>query len=205
MWRLGRSARAETALLDWRVRQLEVSKLEDEVGSHQSTLLDLSFSPRQRFRRFRMGGFVRNAVQEAPTAPGPTPELSPAADSGCCYARRTRYRMTTDLRIPASAPETHTRSRALAIRFRFFVGKFVFAKQSHFPPLPAGLPRSDLPGSNMRPGHSQGSAAQVLAPKTLPASRAGDPPLPLKWQDVAIRVDEPDYGDRPGAVSAAAP
>ena len=31
------------------------------------------------------------------------------------------------------------------------------------PPLPAGLPRSDLSGSNMRPAHSQGSAAQVLA------------------------------------------
>jgi hypothetical protein len=39
MWRFGRSARAETALLDWRVRQLEVSKLEDEVRSYQSAPL----------------------------------------------------------------------------------------------------------------------------------------------------------------------
>ena len=46
MWRLGRSARAETALFDWRVRQLEVSRLEDEVGSHQSTLVELSFLTR---------------------------------------------------------------------------------------------------------------------------------------------------------------
>ena len=45
MWRLGRSARAETALFDWRVRQLEVSRLEDEV-SHQSTLVELSFMTR---------------------------------------------------------------------------------------------------------------------------------------------------------------
>jgi hypothetical protein len=43
MWRLGRSARAETALVDWRVRQLQVSKLADQVGSHESTLADFRF------------------------------------------------------------------------------------------------------------------------------------------------------------------
>ena len=43
MWRLGRSARAETALFDWRVRQLQVSKLANQVGSHESTLADLCF------------------------------------------------------------------------------------------------------------------------------------------------------------------
>jgi hypothetical protein len=43
MWRLGRSARAETALFDWRVRELTVSRLEDQVRSHESTLADVSF------------------------------------------------------------------------------------------------------------------------------------------------------------------
>jgi hypothetical protein len=43
MWRLGRLARAETALVDWRVRQLQVSKLADQVGSHESTLADFRF------------------------------------------------------------------------------------------------------------------------------------------------------------------
>jgi hypothetical protein len=36
-------ARAETALFDWRVRQLQVSKLSDQVGSHESTLADFGF------------------------------------------------------------------------------------------------------------------------------------------------------------------
>ena len=43
MWRLGRSARMETALLDWRVRELQVSKLAAQVRSHESTLADFSF------------------------------------------------------------------------------------------------------------------------------------------------------------------
>jgi len=43
MWRLGRSARMETALFDWRVRQLQVSKLAAQVRSHESTLADFSF------------------------------------------------------------------------------------------------------------------------------------------------------------------
>jgi hypothetical protein len=43
MWRLGRSARAETALFDWRVRELTVSRLADQVRSHESTLADFSF------------------------------------------------------------------------------------------------------------------------------------------------------------------
>jgi hypothetical protein len=43
MWMLGRSARAETALVDWRVRQLQVSKLADQVGSHESTPADFHF------------------------------------------------------------------------------------------------------------------------------------------------------------------
>jgi hypothetical protein len=43
MWRLGRSARAETALFDWRVRELTVSRLADQVHSHESTLVDVSF------------------------------------------------------------------------------------------------------------------------------------------------------------------
>ena len=42
MWRLGRSARAETALFDWRVRQLQVSQLADQVRSHESSLADFS-------------------------------------------------------------------------------------------------------------------------------------------------------------------
>ena len=43
MWRLGRLARAETALVDWRVRELQVSKLAAQVRSHESTLADFSF------------------------------------------------------------------------------------------------------------------------------------------------------------------
>jgi hypothetical protein len=43
MWRLGRSARAETALFDWRVRELTVSRLADQVRSHESTFADFSF------------------------------------------------------------------------------------------------------------------------------------------------------------------
>jgi hypothetical protein len=45
MWRLGRSERAETALFEWRIRQLQVSKLANQVGSHESTLADLCFLP----------------------------------------------------------------------------------------------------------------------------------------------------------------
>jgi hypothetical protein len=33
MWRLGRSERAETALFDWRIRELKVSHLADKMGS----------------------------------------------------------------------------------------------------------------------------------------------------------------------------
>jgi hypothetical protein len=44
MWRLGRSARAETALFDWRVRELQVSRLADQVRSHESTFADFSFA-----------------------------------------------------------------------------------------------------------------------------------------------------------------
>ena len=43
MWRLGRSARMETALFDWRVRELQVSRLAAQVRSHESTLADFSF------------------------------------------------------------------------------------------------------------------------------------------------------------------
>jgi transposase InsO family protein len=43
MWRLGRSARAETALFDWRVRELQVSKLANQVRSHEA-IADLCFS-----------------------------------------------------------------------------------------------------------------------------------------------------------------
>ena len=43
MWRLGRSVRAETALFDWRVRELQVSRLAAQVRSHESTLADFSF------------------------------------------------------------------------------------------------------------------------------------------------------------------
>jgi hypothetical protein len=41
MWRLGRSARAETALFDWRVRELQVSQLADQVRSHEGIFMDL--------------------------------------------------------------------------------------------------------------------------------------------------------------------
>jgi hypothetical protein len=37
MWRLGRLARAETALFDWRVRVLKVNQLADQVGSYEVT------------------------------------------------------------------------------------------------------------------------------------------------------------------------
>ena len=43
MRRLGRSERAETALFDWRVRELQVSRLAGQVRSHESTLADFSF------------------------------------------------------------------------------------------------------------------------------------------------------------------
>jgi hypothetical protein len=43
MWRLGRSARMETALFDWRVRELQVSRLAAQVRSHESPLADFSF------------------------------------------------------------------------------------------------------------------------------------------------------------------
>ena len=43
MWRLGRSARMETALFDWRVREFKVSKLAAQVRSHESTPADFSF------------------------------------------------------------------------------------------------------------------------------------------------------------------
>ncbi len=43
MWRLGRSARIETALFDWRVRELQVSRLAAQVRSHELTLADYSF------------------------------------------------------------------------------------------------------------------------------------------------------------------
>src|SRR5205807_1702305 len=43
MWRLERLTRAETALFDWRVWELKVSKLADQVHSHESTLVDVSF------------------------------------------------------------------------------------------------------------------------------------------------------------------
>jgi hypothetical protein len=46
MWRLGRSARMETALFDWRVRELQVSRLAAQVRSHESTLADFSFPSR---------------------------------------------------------------------------------------------------------------------------------------------------------------
>ena len=42
MWRLGRSARAETALIDWRVRELQVSKLANQVRSREA-IADLCF------------------------------------------------------------------------------------------------------------------------------------------------------------------
>jgi hypothetical protein len=42
MWRLGRSERAETALFEWRIRELEVSRLAAQVRSHESTLADFS-------------------------------------------------------------------------------------------------------------------------------------------------------------------
>ena len=37
MWRLRRLARAETALFDWRIRELKVSQLADQVGSYEVT------------------------------------------------------------------------------------------------------------------------------------------------------------------------
>jgi len=43
MWRLRRLERAETALFDWRIRVLQVSKLADQVGSHESTIADFNF------------------------------------------------------------------------------------------------------------------------------------------------------------------
>ena len=43
MWRLGRSVRAETALFDWRVRELKVRQLADQVRSHESSVVDVSF------------------------------------------------------------------------------------------------------------------------------------------------------------------
>jgi hypothetical protein len=43
MWRLGRLARAETALVDWRVGELQVSKLAAQVRSHESSVVDVSF------------------------------------------------------------------------------------------------------------------------------------------------------------------
>jgi hypothetical protein len=43
MWRLGRLARMETALFDWRVRELRVSRLAAQVRSHESMLADFSF------------------------------------------------------------------------------------------------------------------------------------------------------------------
>ena len=46
MWRLGRSARMETALFDWRVRELQVSRLAAQVRSHELTLADFSFPGR---------------------------------------------------------------------------------------------------------------------------------------------------------------
>lgn len=42
-WRLERLARAETALFDWRVWELKVSRLADQVRSHESILADFSF------------------------------------------------------------------------------------------------------------------------------------------------------------------
>jgi hypothetical protein len=46
MWRLGRSARMETALFDWRVRELQVSRLAAQVRSHESSVADFSFPSR---------------------------------------------------------------------------------------------------------------------------------------------------------------
>jgi hypothetical protein len=46
MWRLGRSARMETALFDWRVRELQVSRLAAQVRSHESSFADFSFPSR---------------------------------------------------------------------------------------------------------------------------------------------------------------
>jgi hypothetical protein len=40
MWRLRRLARAETALLDWRVRELKVGQLADQVRSYEVTFPD---------------------------------------------------------------------------------------------------------------------------------------------------------------------
>jgi hypothetical protein len=46
MWRLGRSARAETALFDWRIRNLQVSQLADQVRSHEATVADFCLPER---------------------------------------------------------------------------------------------------------------------------------------------------------------
>ena len=40
MWRLGRSERAETALFDWRIRELRVSQLAGRVHSHEASIAD---------------------------------------------------------------------------------------------------------------------------------------------------------------------
>jgi len=45
LWRLQRLARAETALFDWRIRELKVSQLADQVGSYEVTVWDVSFPP----------------------------------------------------------------------------------------------------------------------------------------------------------------
>ena len=55
MWRLGRWARVETALFDWRVRQLQVSKLADQVRSHELTLPGLRL-PDPHYGRGRAHG-----------------------------------------------------------------------------------------------------------------------------------------------------
>ena len=44
LWRLGRLARAETALFDWRVRVLKVGQIADQVRSYEVTFPDV-FSP----------------------------------------------------------------------------------------------------------------------------------------------------------------
>jgi hypothetical protein len=45
MWRLQRLTQAETALFDWRVRELKVSQLADQVGSYEVTFPDGFFPP----------------------------------------------------------------------------------------------------------------------------------------------------------------
>jgi hypothetical protein len=44
-WRLGRLARMETALFDWRVWRLKTSLLEEQVGSHEFPYGNLCFPP----------------------------------------------------------------------------------------------------------------------------------------------------------------